>query len=50
MNFRREEHVKEGRRIIEDGYTVNNIPESISVATLVRQFIKPKLVSFQTFY
>ncbi|VDM07862.1 unnamed protein product [Wuchereria bancrofti] len=42
--FRREEQIQDVKQIIEDGYTVNNIPESISVTTLVRQFIKPKLV------
>ncbi|CAG9538187.1 unnamed protein product [Cercopithifilaria johnstoni] len=42
--FRREEQGEAGKQIVEDGYTVNNIPESISVATLLRQFIKPKMV------
>ncbi|VIO97832.1 HIT zinc finger family protein [Brugia malayi] len=42
--FRREEQIQDVKQIIENEYTVNNIPESISVTTLVRQFIKPKLV------
>ncbi|KAL3984647.1 HIT zinc finger family protein [Acanthocheilonema viteae] len=41
--FRREEQ-ETGKQVVEDGYTVNNIPESISVTTLLRQFIKPKMV------
>ncbi|EJD74354.1 hypothetical protein LOAG_18318 [Loa loa] len=44
MIFRREEQIEGGRQIVEDGYTVNNIPESISVTTLLRQFIKPKII------
>uniref|UniRef100_A0A915PWP7 Box C/D snoRNA protein 1 n=1 Tax=Setaria digitata TaxID=48799 RepID=A0A915PWP7_9BILA len=44
MIFRREEQVEDEKRIVEVGYTVNNIPESISVATLLRQFIKPKKI------
>ncbi|VDK82624.1 unnamed protein product [Onchocerca ochengi] len=44
MIFRREEQVEAGKRIVEDGYTVNNIPESICAATLLRQFIKPKKI------
>lgn len=47
MIFRREEQEEAGKKIVEDEYTVNNIPESISVTTLLRQFIKPKMVSFQ---
>ncbi|VDK87352.1 unnamed protein product [Litomosoides sigmodontis] len=42
--FRREQQSEAGKQIVEDGYTVNNIPESISVATLLRQFIKPKMI------
>uniref|UniRef100_A0A0R3RRR6 Box C/D snoRNA protein 1 n=1 Tax=Elaeophora elaphi TaxID=1147741 RepID=A0A0R3RRR6_9BILA len=42
--FRREELGEAGKQIIEDRYTVNNIPESISVTTLLRQFIKPKMI------
>ncbi|VDN27089.1 unnamed protein product [Gongylonema pulchrum] len=42
--FRQEQGEGPERAIIEYEHTVNNIPESISVATLLRQFIKPKKV------
>ncbi|VDM96832.1 unnamed protein product [Thelazia callipaeda] len=42
--FRREEDLESGKRIINDEYMVNNIPETITTATLLRQFIKPKQV------
>lgn len=50
MIFRREEGEGVEKRNIEYEYTVNNIPESISVTTLLRQFIKPKKVYLQLFY
>uniref|UniRef100_A0A0M3I5K3 Box C/D snoRNA protein 1 n=1 Tax=Ascaris lumbricoides TaxID=6252 RepID=A0A0M3I5K3_ASCLU len=42
--FRREEGEGEGKRIIDYTFTANNIPESIAVATLLRQFLKPKKI------
>ena len=46
MVFRREvQNEGEPRRFVDYTFTAKSIPESISVATLVKQFIHPKEVS-----
>ncbi|KHN83451.1 Box C/D snoRNA protein 1 [Toxocara canis] len=40
--FRREEGEGVDKRIVDYTFTANNIPDSIAVATLLRQFLKPK--------
>uniref|UniRef100_A0A915B982 Box C/D snoRNA protein 1 n=1 Tax=Parascaris univalens TaxID=6257 RepID=A0A915B982_PARUN len=42
--FRREEGEGEAKRVIDYTFIANNIPESIAVATLLRQFLKPKKI------
>lgn len=47
--FRREEGESSDKQIIDYNYEVKRIPESIAVATLLRQFIKPRKVHLNSF-